>query len=70
MFKVIPKLHLLQELCEMSDINPSLTWCYRDEEFGGSLAAISRIRGGANRASNVAKQVLSRFIAGHRLPRL
>ena len=69
-FKVIPKQHLFQELCEMSDINPSMTWCYRDEDFGGSLASISRVRGGSNRASNVCKAVLLKFVAQHRLPRL
>jgi hypothetical protein len=69
-FKVIPKQHLLQELCEMSSINPSMTWCYRDEDFGGSLASISRVRGGSNRAANVCKAVLSKFVAQHKLPRL
>ena len=69
-FKVIPKQHLFQELCEMSDINPSMTWCYRDEDFGGSLASISRVRGGSNRASNVCEAVLPKFVAQRRLPRL
>jgi hypothetical protein len=69
-FRVIPKQHLFQELCEMSDINPSKTWCYRDEDFGGSLASISRVRGGSNRAANIAKSVLLKFKAQHKLPRL
>lgn len=69
-FCVIPKMHLFQELCEMSAINPSLTWCYRDEDFGGSIASISRVRGGANRAFNVARSVLLKFLAQHKLPRL
>ena len=69
-FRVLPKLHLFQELCEMTDINPSLTWCYRDEDFGGSLAAMSRVRGGANRAANIAKSVLLKFCCSHKLPRL
>jgi hypothetical protein len=70
MFKIIPKQHLFQELCEVSAINPSLTWCYRDEEFGGSLAGISKVRGGSNRATNIAKAVLIKFCAQHRLPRI
>ena len=69
-FRVIPKQHLFQELCEFSDINPSLTWCYRDEDFGGSLAALSKVRGGCNRAPNIAKAVLLKFCAQHKLPRL
>ena len=69
-FRLLPKLHLFQELCEMTDINPSLTWCYRDEDFGGSLAALSRVRGGANRAANIAKSVLLKFCCQHKFPRL
>ena len=70
LFKVIPKLHLFQELAEMSDICPSLTWCYRDEDFGGSLASLSRIRGGWNKAAQVAKNVLLKFMLQHHLPRI
>jgi hypothetical protein len=70
LFRVKPKLHLFQELCELSDVCPSKTWCYRDEDFGGSLASISKVRGGPNRAANIAKAVLTRFFAQHKLPRL
>jgi hypothetical protein len=69
-FRILPKIHLFQELCEMSTICPSLTWCYRDEDFGGSVASYSRVRGGANRALNIDKSVLLKFIAQHKLPRL
>lgn len=41
-----PKHHLFQELTEFDGCNPSTNWCYRDEDFGGTVAAISRRRGG------------------------
>ena len=70
LFPVLPKLHLFQELCSFGDLSPSLTWCYRDEEFGGSLAALSRVRGGANRAAATANTMLQKFMCAHRLPKL
>ena len=33
-----PKLYLIQELCEMDAGARRLTWCYRDEHLGGSVA--------------------------------
>ena len=37
-FRVKPKLHLFQELCEMEDqTRPTAHWTYRDEDFGGSM---------------------------------
>ena len=35
-----PKLHQMQELCEMLEHNPSLNWTYRDEDFGGVMAQL------------------------------
>lgn len=67
-FQVKPKLHLFQELCEMLDSNPAQTWVYRDEDFGGSLALLSRRRGGAISPCVISKQVLSRFLASHAVP--
>ena len=43
-----PKLHLFQELGENAQTNPSLSWTYRDEDFGGTLSALATRRGGAN----------------------
>ena len=44
-----PKHHLFQELTEYDNCNPSQNWTYRDEDFGGTVAAISRRRGGDTR---------------------
>ena len=44
-FHCTPKLHLFQHLAESGSL-PSRCWTYRDEDFGGSAAAVSRRRGG------------------------
>lgn len=44
-----PKHHLFQELTEYDKCNPSQNWTYRDEDFGGTIAATSRRRGGDTR---------------------
>lgn len=67
-WRVKPKLHLFQEMCEASGACPSTCWTYRDEDFGGTLAKLSRRRGGANTPQNTAKVVLQRFMAKHRVP--
>ena len=42
-FRVKPKLHLFQELCEMHAAGrPTAHWTYRDEYFGGSMASLGR----------------------------
>ena len=41
-----PKHHLFQELCEFDECCPSQNWTYRGEDMGGTVAAISRRRGG------------------------
>ena len=67
-WRVKPKLHLFQEMCETTDSCPSLCWGYRDEDFGGSLSQLSRRRGGSNNPASTAKSVLVRFMAKHAVP--
>ena len=70
-WRVKPKLHLMQELCEEQlGCRPALFWTYRDEEFGGSLAALGRRRGGAHSASGVSTSIVLRFIARETVPSL
>ena len=66
-WRVKPKLHLFQELCE-SGSRPSTCWTYRDEDFGGCLAKLSRRRGGKKSPFSTAQSVLYRFIAQHPAP--
>ena len=57
-FGIRPKLHMFQELCEMTvGSRPAAHWTYRDEDFGGSLVALAKKRGG--------KQSLKRLAVGH-----
>ena len=42
-FRIKPKLHLFQELCEEDlGADPSKEWTYQDEDFGGSLASLAK----------------------------
>ena len=66
-WKIKPKLHLMQGLCEMSRVCPSLTWTYRDEDFGGSLAGFVRRRGGSSGPETTSRNMLSKFVARHRV---
>ena len=44
-WKVKPKMHLWLELCSEGS-QPSTFWCYRDEDYGGTVAHLARRRGG------------------------
>jgi hypothetical protein len=67
-WRLKPKFHLFQELCEMSKACPSATWTYRDEDFGGTVATYVRRRGGPVSAHTAARSLLHRFLSAH--PRL
>jgi hypothetical protein len=68
-WRVKPKMHMFQELCEESgDTIPSLNWCYRDEDFGGGMASVSRRRGGKNTPLATSLHSLQRFYAKHKVP--
>ena len=42
-FRIKPKMHLFQEMCEMQPgASPLAHSTYREEEFGGSIAALGR----------------------------
>jgi hypothetical protein len=67
---VVPKLHLFQEMCEMTSTRPSCVWGYRDESFGGYLATLCRLRGGKNSPVAAGRSMLHKFHARHTVPRL
>ena len=69
-WRLKPKVHQMQELREMCTENPSNNWTYRDEDFGGTMAAMARVRGGKGSARVVGRNVLLRFIAKNPLPRM
>ena len=63
-----PKFHIWLHLCEESLASPSLSWVYRDEDFGGSFSRISTRRGGNNTAQAVSAMVLNMFLCKKRDP--
>ena len=67
-FHIKPKLHMFQELTQMSRSCPSLFWTYRDEEFGGTVAHLSKRRGGSNNPAATAISILSKFKANNLVP--
>lgn len=64
-WKIKPKFHLFQEMCEMSRSCPSSSWTYRDEDFGGTVALYVKRRGGACSVNVSAQSLLDRFVAMH-----
>ena len=60
LWRIKPKLHVFLELCR-EDSKPAKFWTYRDEDFGGSVARMSRRRGGKISASAFSRNVLERF---------
>lgn len=68
LWKFKPKFHMAQELCEFDLVNPSLTWVYRDEDFGGSMAKVSKHRGGQHTAMGISRNALVKFVAGNQVP--
>ena len=66
---VKPKLHLFQEVCEMSNSCPSLSWCYRDEDMGGSLARMAHRKGGVISAKATGVAMLNKWRARYSVPR-
>jgi hypothetical protein len=59
-FRIKPKMHLFLHITS-DDSLPRLTWTYRDEDFGGSVARMARRRGNVLRASSTSKLTLARF---------
>ena len=57
-----------QELAEMDGCQPALSWTYRDEDFGGTVAGLVRRRGGPRTIAATGSQVLQRFVGRHQVP--
>ena len=60
LWRVKPKLHLFLELC-IEQGRPTTCWTYRDEDWGGSVAKMSRRRGGLLSTAAYSSNLLDRF---------
>lgn len=68
-WRVKPKLHLFLELARQLG-DPSKSWCYRDEDFGGTASRMSRRRGGSLSARLTSRKVLLHFRLKSPVPRV
>lgn len=59
-WRLKPKLHLFLHITSDNSV-PRLTWTYRDEDFGGSVARMARRRGGLLKCSSTSRCTLARF---------
>ena len=59
-FALKPKLHMFLELCSEGS-RPACFWTYRDEDYGGTVAKLSRRRGGLLSVPAFSEGFLSRF---------
>ena len=59
-WRMKPKLHLFLHITSDGSL-PRLTWTYRDEDFGGSVARMARRRGGLLQCGTTSWTTLARF---------
>ena len=68
-WRPMPKMHLFLELCS-AETEPQKFWNYRDEDFGGSVARQSRMKGRWKNMSAFCKHGLDMFKMKNKLPRI
>jgi hypothetical protein len=68
-WRPMPKMHLFLELCS-SGTEPEKFWNYRDEDFGGSVAKQSRMKGMWKKLSAYCKHGLDMFRMKNSAPRI
>ena len=59
-WRIKPKLHLFLHITSDTSL-PRLTWTYRDEDFGGSVARMARRRGNLLACGSTSSTCLARF---------
>ena len=69
LWRLKPKLHLFLELAAEHG-RPALCWTYRDEDYGGTIAKLSRRRGGKKTGCAWSAQTLQLFCIYNPVPRL
>ena len=68
-WRPMPKMHLFLELCS-TGTEPQKFWNYRDEDFGGSIARQSKMKGRWKNLSTFSKHGLDLFKIKNRAPRI
>ena len=64
-----PKMHLFLELCS-SGAEPQKFWNYRDEDFGGTVAKQSKMKGIWRKLSSYAKHALDMYRMKNSVPKI
>ena len=69
-WKVKPKMHHFLEMTN-SGSKPNMSWTYRDEDYGGSIAQLCRIKGGCwKKVRAYSSKMLVLFKTKNRAPRI
>ena len=68
-WKPKPKMHMFLELCAQGS-EPQKFWNYRDEDFGGSVARQSKMKGSWKQMSAFSKHGLDMFRMKNKFPRI
>ena len=68
-WRVMPKMHLFLELCS-EETEPQKFWCYRDEDFGSSVARQSKMKGMWKRLDTYTKHALDLYCMKNPAPRI
>ena len=67
---VKPKMHQFLEMCTGIS-KPNMSWTYRDEDYGGSIAQLCRIKGGCwRKILHYSQKMLVLFKTRNRAPRI
>ena len=69
LWRPMPKMHMFLELCSAST-EPQKFWNYRDEDFGGSVAKQSRMKGMWKKLCAYSKHALDMFRMKNSVPRI
>jgi hypothetical protein len=68
-WRIKPKAHMFLELCSEGS-QPELTWTYRDEDYGGTIARSCKMRGMWKKVSCFAAHALDLFHIDNLFPRI
>ena len=69
-WRIKPKMHQFLEMC-IAGSKPNMSWTYRDEDYGGSIAQLCRIKGGCwRKVLRYSSKMLVLFKTRNRVPRI